>query len=104
MTYFRQVLALCDLPAKVGVDHADINKVFPADVIARAKELRASIGDAGTGAYTNSQGILDFRKHVAKFIEQRDGHPAYAGNIFLTNGAVRDLFLSFFHYCCNVEQ
>ena len=89
LTYYRQVLALCDLPADSGVDHPDINKVFPPDVIDRARQLRGAIGAAGTGSYTNSQGILDFRQNVAKFIEQRDGHPAYSGNIFLTNGAVR---------------
>jgi len=88
LTYFRQVLALCDLPAVDGVDHPEISKVFPADVIARARELRKAIGPAGTGAYTNSQGVLTFRKNIAKFIQERDGgHPAYAGNIFLTNGA-----------------
>ena len=89
LTYFRQVLALCDLPAADGVDHPDIAKVFPADVVARARELRTAIGPSGTGSYTNSQGILDFRKNIAEFIQQRDGHAAYAGNIFLTNGAVR---------------
>ena len=92
LTYFRQVLALCDLPAANGVNHAEIHKVFPTDVIQRARELRKSIGAAGTGSYTNSQGILDFRKNVAKFIQERDGHAAYAGNIFLTNGAVCSLF------------
>ena len=89
LTYFRQVLALCDLPATEGVDHPEISKVFPTDAIARAHEVRKAIGPAGTGAYTNSQGVLTFRKNVAKFIEERDGGlPAYAGNIFLTNGAV----------------
>jgi len=89
LTYFRQVLALCDLPAAEGVDHPEISKVFPTDAIARAREVRKAIGPAGTGAYTNSQGVLTFRKNVAKFIEERDGGlPAYAGNIFLTNGAV----------------
>ena len=36
---------------------------------------------------TNSQGILYFREKIAEFINNRDGHPSYAGNIFLTNGA-----------------
>ena len=87
ITYYRQVLALCDLPAECGVDHPKVNEMFPADVIARAKEYRAIIGPSGTGAYTHSQGILGLRKHVAKFIEARDGYPSYAGDIFLTNGA-----------------
>lgn len=88
LTFFRQVLALCDLPADQGIDHPDIAKIFPSDAIQRARQLREAIGPSGTGSYTNSQGILQFRKNIAKFIEKRDGHPAYAGNIFLTNGAV----------------
>lgn len=87
ITYYRQVLALCDLPAADGVDHREVGRLFPEDVIARAKEMRESIGPAGTGAYTGSQGILEFRKDVANFISKRDCHPAYPGNIFLTNGA-----------------
>jgi alanine transaminase len=87
ITYYRQVLALCDLPAHCGVDHPKVYDMFPADVIERAKEYRAIIGPSGTGAYTHSQGILGLRKHVAKFIEARDGYPSYSGDIFLTNGA-----------------
>ena len=87
ITYYRQVLALCDLPAQVGVDHPDITRLFPADVVQRAIEMRTAIGPAGTGAYSGSQGVLQFRKDVAAFIKNRDGHPAYEGNIFLTNGA-----------------
>jgi len=87
LTYNRQVLSLCDLPAEVGVDHPDVTKLFPADVIAKAKEYRAAIGPSGTGAYTHSQGLPKFRQNVADFIAARDGHPAYPGDIFLTNGA-----------------
>jgi alanine transaminase len=89
ITYYRQVAALCDLPALYGVDHPNVTHLFPPDVVHRAQEMRASIGPAGTGAYTGSQGILDFRQDVANYIQARDGgiHPAYPGNIFLTNGA-----------------
>jgi len=87
ITYYRQVMALCDLPAQCGVDHPNVHELFPKDVIERANAMRAAIGKAGTGAYTHSQGVLEFRKHVAKYIEERDGHKSYAGNIFLTNGA-----------------
>eukprot|EP00565_Helicotheca_tamesis_P006972 CAMPEP_0185730170 /NCGR_PEP_ID=MMETSP1171-20130828/8711_1 /TAXON_ID=374046 /ORGANISM="Helicotheca tamensis, Strain CCMP826" /LENGTH=601 /DNA_ID=CAMNT_0028399167 /DNA_START=53 /DNA_END=1858 /DNA_ORIENTATION=- len=87
LSYYRQVLALCDLPAECGVDHPEVSRMFPADVIARAKEYRAAIGPAGTGSYSHSQGIKAFREHVADFIIERDGHPAFAGDIFLTNGA-----------------
>ena len=87
ITYYRQVLALCDLPAEQGVDHPNVYQMFPADVVERAKEYRELIGPSGTGAYTHSQGILGFRKHVADYIQSRDGYRAFPGNIFLTNGA-----------------
>jgi hypothetical protein len=41
--------------------------VFPADVIARAKELQEEIGSIG--AYSHSQGVPFIRKSVARFIE-----------------------------------
>jgi Aminotransferase class I and II len=88
ITYYRQVLALCDLPADQGVDHPKVYDLFPKDVVARARDYRDNIiGPSGTGAYTHSQGLLGFRKHVAEYIQNRDGYPAYPGNIFLTNGA-----------------
>jgi len=86
LTYYRQVLALCDLPSEFGVDNLKIGKIFPEEVIERAKLIRSQIGP-GTGAYTGSQGVLGFRQDVADFIAERDGHPSYPGNIFLTNGA-----------------
>jgi alanine transaminase len=87
ITYFRQVLALCDLPASSGVDHPKVYDIFPKDVVQRAREYRDIIGPSGTGAYTHSQGILGFRKHVADYIQKRDGYKCYPGNVFLTNGA-----------------
>lgn len=87
ITYYRQVLALCDLPAEYGVDHPAVEQMFPSDVIARAREYKAAIGAGGTGSYSHSQGISKFREYVARFIEERDGHSAFAGDIFLTNGA-----------------
>lgn len=87
ISYFRQIMALCDLPAQFGVDHPKVTELFPADVVERAKEYREIIGPSGTGAYSHSQGILGLRKHVADYITKRDGYPAYPGNIFLTNGA-----------------
>ena len=87
ITYYRQVLALCDLPAECGVDHPQVSQMFPADVIERAREMRDIVGPSGTGSYTNSQGLAGVRQHVADFIAQRDGHPAFPGDIYLTNGA-----------------
>jgi Aminotransferase class I and II len=90
ITYYRQVMALCDLPAECGVDHPAASLLFPADALQRARHLRDTVvGAAGTGAYTNSQGLAGVRQDVADFIAQRDGghHPAYPGDIYLTNGA-----------------
>lgn len=87
ITYYRQVLALCDLPAEQGVDHPKVYELFPRDVVERAREYREIIGPSGMGAYTHSQGILGLRKHIAEYIQNRDGYPSYPGNIFLTNGA-----------------
>eukprot|EP00531_Pseudo-nitzschia_arenysensis_P014402 CAMPEP_0116149750 /NCGR_PEP_ID=MMETSP0329-20121206/19144_1 /TAXON_ID=697910 /ORGANISM="Pseudo-nitzschia arenysensis, Strain B593" /LENGTH=681 /DNA_ID=CAMNT_0003646145 /DNA_START=150 /DNA_END=2195 /DNA_ORIENTATION=- len=87
ITYYRQVLALCDLPAECGVDHPNVYEMFPRDVVERAREYRSIIGPSGTGAYTHSQGVLGFRQHIAEYIQKRDGYKSYPGNIFLTNGA-----------------
>ena len=87
ITYYRQVLALCDLPDEFGIGNPRVASAFPPDVIERAQEMRAAIGPAGTGAYTNSQGISEFRDDVANFISARDGHVSSSSDIFLTNGA-----------------
>ena len=87
ITYYRQVLALCDLSAECGIGNPDIAHAFPSDVIERAIEMRHAIGPAGTGAYTNSQGVGKFRDDVAHFITKRDGHMSFPSNIFLSNGA-----------------
>jgi alanine transaminase len=81
ITFVRQVAALMEWPAL-----AELAKdVFPVDVIARAKELRAEIGSIG--AYSHSQGVPFIRKNVANFIEERDGYPSDPNHIFLTAGA-----------------
>eukprot|EP00586_Coscinodiscus_wailesii_P006342 CAMPEP_0172487578 /NCGR_PEP_ID=MMETSP1066-20121228/16714_1 /TAXON_ID=671091 /ORGANISM="Coscinodiscus wailesii, Strain CCMP2513" /LENGTH=467 /DNA_ID=CAMNT_0013254275 /DNA_START=230 /DNA_END=1633 /DNA_ORIENTATION=- len=88
LTWPRQVLALCDLPAEVGVDHPSIGQLFPKDAIARAREIKDALGVAGTGAYSHSKGHIHFRKDVARFIEERDGGVVCDPEcLFLTNGA-----------------
>ena len=88
LTWPRQVMALVDLPEEVGVDHPDIHKLFPADAIRRAREIKRGLGGHGSGAYSHSKGVKLFREDVAKFIAARDGGvPADAEDIFLTNGA-----------------
>jgi alanine transaminase len=58
-----QVAALTEWPALAELAPG----VFPADVIARAKELQEEIGSIG--AYSHSQGVPFIRKSVARFIE-----------------------------------
>ena len=88
LTWPRQVMALVDLPDDVGVDHPDASKIFPADAIRRAREVKLGLGGHGTGAYSHSKGVRLFREDVAKFIQDRDGGvPSDPEDIFLSNGA-----------------
>ncbi|KAJ9104248.1 hypothetical protein QFC19_004065 [Naganishia cerealis] len=86
ITFWRQVIAICEYPDLMGHPLAD--RIFPPDVISRARELHKEIGSVG--AYTHSKGVLYIRKKVAKFIEERDGaEPGSVDpeHIFLTAGA-----------------
>jgi len=88
LTWPRQVMALADLPDEVGVDHPKAAELFPADAIARAREIKTALGGHGTGAYTHSQGPLAFRRNIAEFIEKRDGGiKSDPSSIFMSNGA-----------------
>jgi alanine transaminase len=84
LTFFRQVFALVNYPALL--DDPRVGDLFPPDAIARARRYVAAI-PGGTGAYSNSQGIEAFRDAVARFIAARDGVPAHASDVFLTDGA-----------------
>lgn len=86
ITFWRQVISLCEYPDLLG--HPLVDRIYPPDAIARARELNKEIGS--TGAYTHSKGVPGIRKKVAKFIEERDGVAAGSvdpENIFLTAGA-----------------
>lgn len=60
---------------------------FPSDVKQRVQRLLASCGGKSLGAYTESQGIITIREDIAKYIQERDGYPANASDIYLCNGA-----------------
>jgi len=79
LSFNREVLSLMMNP---DLEH---RCQFSPDVLARAKRYMTSIPT--TGVYTQSQGILEVREDVAKFLEDRDGFPANISDIFLTNGA-----------------
>jgi aspartate/methionine/tyrosine aminotransferase len=83
------VMALCNMPDELGIDHPEASRLFPQDVIDRAKEIKhISLHDKGTGSYSHSQGHIAFREDIAKFIEKRDGGvPSNPNHIFMTNGA-----------------
>lgn len=84
LTFYRQVLACMQYPELLKEPTA--SQLFPKDVIVRTKEYLQHFS-GGMGAYTNSVGVLRVRQEVAEFVSRRDGHPASADNIFLTNGA-----------------
>ncbi|KAJ2520459.1 alanine transaminase [Coemansia sp. RSA 2049] len=87
ITFLRQVSALMEYADLLGPDMIDTTrKLFPEDAIDRARRNLEYVGGA-PGAYTQSLGIMEVRRNVAKFIEQRDGFPADAKNICLTSGA-----------------
>jgi len=84
MTYIRQVLSLLEYPELIT--NPDAQKLFPKDLIERAKFILEK-NPTGTGAYTQSAGIGFIRKAIADFIEKRDGIPADKDKIILTDGA-----------------
>ena len=47
------------------LDAPESKKLFPPDVLKRAKEYLDATGSGGTGAYTHSQGVELCRQHVA---------------------------------------
>lgn len=85
VTFFREVLALCDHPYLL--QREEIKSLFSADSISRAKQILALIPGRATGAYSHSQGIKGLRDAIAAGITARDGFPANADDIFLTDGA-----------------
>lgn len=66
----RQILSILDYPQLL--DNPLTDQIFPSDVINRAKMILTDV-PGGTGAYSQSQGLLSVRRQVASFIEQRDG-------------------------------
>jgi len=80
LTFVRQTLSLLMNPALLDMDLG-----YPADVIERAKAYIAAV--PSVGAYSDSQGVKLVRTHVASFIAARDGFPASADDIYLTDGA-----------------
>ncbi|KAG7992158.1 hypothetical protein I3843_02G113800 [Carya illinoinensis] len=85
ITFFREVLALCDHPAIL--DRSETQGLFSADAVERARQILDQIPGRATGAYSHSQGIKGLRDTIAAGIQARDGFPADPNDIFLTDGA-----------------
>ncbi len=68
-----QVLALVAAPFLLDDPKATESGLFPADAVERARQLLASFGRGGVGAYTDSRGNTRIREEVADFIARRDG-------------------------------
>ncbi|KAJ6963225.1 hypothetical protein NC652_001755 [Populus alba x Populus x berolinensis] len=85
ITFFREVLALCDHPSIL--DKSETRGLFSSDAIERARQILDQIPGRATGAYSHSQGIKGLRDAIAAGIEARDGFPADPNDIFLTDGA-----------------
>lgn len=60
---------------------------FPEDVKERARIVLKGCKGHSVGSYTDSPGIEVIRKHVAKYIEKRDGIPCNYLDVILSAGA-----------------
>lgn len=67
ITFLRQVLALVLHPPLL--ESAD----FPADAKKRAKDILDGCKGSSVGSYSDSAGLEVIRRHVAQYIERRDG-------------------------------
>lgn len=85
ITFIRQVLALVSYPKLLD------DPSFPVDAKQRAKTILAGCKGGSVGSYTDSPGIEVIRRHVAEYIEKRDGIPADWQNITISAG--KEIFL-----------
>jgi len=82
ITFIRQVTALCIYPELMKSDD------FPEDTKEHARAILAGCGGGSLGAYSDSVGVEVIRKHVAQYIEERDGGISCDyNNIILSGGA-----------------
>ncbi|XP_025411330.1 alanine aminotransferase 2 isoform X2 [Sipha flava] len=81
ITFIRQVLALVAQP-----DLLDDSR-YPEDIKERARTILDGCRGGSVGSYTDSPGIEIIRKHVAEYIERRDGIPCDYLNVILCAGA-----------------
>lgn len=65
------------------LEHPEVSRLFPADVIERARVFLSDI-PGGLGAYSDSAGALVLRRQIAAALEKRDGFPASPDELYLT--------------------
>jgi aspartate/methionine/tyrosine aminotransferase len=85
ITFFRQVLALLEMPWLLEGSSTQILSAFPSDVVDRAKTIHSRIGPLT--AYSHSKGFLYIRQRIAEYIAARDGYPTDPEHIFMSSGA-----------------
>ncbi|XP_053400985.1 alanine aminotransferase 2-like [Mercenaria mercenaria] len=82
VTFLRQVVAICTDPDRLMNDPS-----YPADAKDRARRILDSCSGKSIGSYSDSSGVRVIREDIAKYITERDGHPADPDDIFLSTGA-----------------
>lgn len=82
ITFIRQVLALITHPPLLDTDQ------FPEDAKVRARAILGGCKGASVGSYSDSPGLELIRRHVAQYIQDRDGGVASDWqNVILCAGA-----------------
>lgn len=98
ITYFRQVLALCEYRELLENPLAD--QIFPSDVLLKARQIAYAI-PGGMGAYSESPGCMVVRQMVADAITKRDGYECNPEDIFMTDGASPGVHYMMESFLCN---
>ena len=90
------------------LDAPESQKLFPPDVLKRAKEYLDATGSGGTGAYTHSQGVELCREHVAKvntqFLQMHSELDILQTRCMCCNGSTSFGIVSLWSWCrqaCN---
>ncbi|XP_063704820.1 alanine aminotransferase 1 [Culicoides brevitarsis] len=81
LTFIRQVLGL------ITYEPLFKDPNIPTDCKERARAILKDCKGSSVGSYSDSAGIDIIRKHVAQYIENRDGIPSDWQNIILSAGA-----------------
>lgn len=81
ITFLRQVLTLTVSPNLLD------DPTYPEDAKDRAREVLQGCKGGSVGSYSESAGIELIRKHVANYIQERDGVSCDYKNVILSNGA-----------------